>query len=345
MKLLTSSTTPGGLLTSHYVTGKSFYHSARCYRLSFLFLVQCPSLIALNTIQIPPTPSYASFLHPHPALPSMASPVTSGITHLGAESRCPPFTAVPASAPKCRFPCRTPLEASPPSSHPSTSVGSHTSSEQPVPCQVMPDAVLILISDSLPSFFRLICPFSLTGLQDCPRLDCSMKKLCKDYNDEKYNNTFSWQLPGSVEIGEYDESDQEPSSNPKSDISKQNLTPNKAESKQSWQTPRKNKAKDNTPCKDMAFAPSKASYIGREKEEICHNKSCKDVHQYATCIDDMSVENGGIGGMDDKCDGCPNRENSHNRKRVHLKICRAEEWKMREVVAGLRGVHQMGRYL
>jgi hypothetical protein len=81
------------------------------------------------------------------------------------------------------------------------------------------------------------------------------------------------------------------------------------------------------------------------------NTNCRFVHEYATCIDALGAEHGGKGdaenGICSKVRGAGRRNQEarvHAKKRVHADSCGLEEWKNREIIAGLRKAHREGRY-
>ena len=207
-----------------------------------------------------------------------------------------------------------------------------------------------------------------------------MKKLCPEYNDER--NTHS---QASIQGGSYDyEDDAESLPTPKKDRVEKKHTPAKAgarkaqqtptknqgskaqqtqvnaKSTQSWNTPRKSNGEEGAPFKETTSSTTldtptkdeiqKPTASFSHKEKPCTNVGCNHIHEYATCIGDLSAENGGMSpnsnakGRWCKAGMCPKWARSHKRKRVHAKKCAPEEWKMREVVAGLREMHREGRY-
>ena len=87
-------------------------------------------------------------------------------------------------------------------------------------------------------------------------------------------------------------------------------------------------------------------------EELTPSRRCRHVHEYATCTDDLSVENGGIkgrqgGGSGGRCEMTRKHGQNwkwHVKKRAHKGQCGREEWRVREAIAGLRDAHREGRY-
>jgi hypothetical protein len=154
--------------------------------------------------------------------------------------------------------------------------------------------------------------------------------------------------------------------------SKEKETPKKVENMQSWHTPRKGKNKDG-------MSGGKGADMGKEtgrKEQSCGNRRCKGIHELATCLDDVGEESrstqssnslvssnsasgAATGGemSGEKSEGkgedaqsptkskCRKGSKRHYRKRAHQKSCDPEDWKNREIVAGLREAHREGRYM
>jgi hypothetical protein len=81
-----------------------------------------------------------------------------------------------------------------------------------------------------------------------------------------------------------------------------------------------------------------------ERDEFCPNRRCRGVHEYATCVEDLSGQNRGIRGKHGGASRCGKYSKWHVRKRAHRRGCSKEEWQIREVVAGLREAHREGRY-
>ena len=85
----------------------------------------------------------------------------------------------------------------------------------------------------------------------------------------------------------------------------------------------------------------------QRQEARCSNERCNKVHELATCVSDLSAENRGFmgSGRHGKDAGkCTNTNKWHVRRRRHAKHCGEDEWRNREIIAGLRGAHEQGRY-
>jgi hypothetical protein len=86
-----------------------------------------------------------------------------------------------------------------------------------------------------------------------------------------------------------------------------------------------------------------------EKQGFCPNRKCPNVHEFATCVDDLqylkSEWNEGVGGKKWWCQRKGKGWKWHAKKRVHKLVAGKEEWRVREAIAGLREAHKEGRYL
>ena len=72
----------------------------------------------------------------------------------------------------------------------------------------------------------------------------------------------------------------------------------------------------------------------------CHNPKCGDVHELMTCLEEVD----GLACSWLKVKKDQMRREAHFAKRVHKNDCSREEWKDREVIAGLRDAHNEGQY-
>jgi hypothetical protein len=72
----------------------------------------------------------------------------------------------------------------------------------------------------------------------------------------------------------------------------------------------------------------------------CHNPGCGDVHELRTCLEELD----GLVCSWYKAKKDQRRIEAHFKKRVHKDHCKREEWKDREVIAGLRDAHKEGLY-
>ena len=190
----------------------------------------------------------------------------------------------------------------------------------------IPDSVLQIISQSLPPAFRRICPFSLCGMQDCPLPNCGMKKLCREFNDDRNGLYF-----GQPEHTHFSAS-----------------TPSKSEQLKPLISAQPSKTIPNTQnCQSGQSSPKKQNFDS-DKGLFCSKKKCNNVHEFATCIDDLWY----LFTTEERASkwprGCQRKGKNwkwHAKKRLHMEKSGQEEWRLREAIAGLRDAHRMGRYL
>jgi hypothetical protein len=81
---------------------------------------------------------------------------------------------------------------------------------------------------------------------------------------------------------------------------------------------------------------------------FCSNRKCNHVHEFATCMDDLWYISTTERGRARWPRGCQRKGKNwkwHVRKRMHMERSDREEWRVRELIAGLRDAHKGGRYL